>query len=175
MNIDGEGQSDIDTNNAFVDHLLTSMSRHSMIDISIRAKSRDSILHHLIEDTAITLGMAISEALGERHGVARFAHARVPMDESLAEVVVDLVKRPYFVVQLDLKGHAVEGVAREDILHMFTSLIQNMEACVHVRIMYGENDHHKAEAATKAFAVALRRAAAWDKGRQGAPSTKGTM
>ncbi len=175
VNLDGTGESEVDAGNKFVDHLIVSLARHSMIDMKVRAKSRDGILHHLVEDTAITLGSAIRDALGERSGITRFGHSTVPMDESLAEASVDLVRRPYHAIELSLDNEETEGVPREDIEHFFSSLLHNMEACVHVRVAYGRNDHHKTEAAIKALAVSLRAAVSPDPRRAGAPSTKGTM
>ena len=175
MNLDGTGRADISTGNRFVDHMLVSLARHSLIDVTLRAESLDGILHHLVEDTAITLGTALRDALGERTGIVRFGHATVPMDDSLAECSVDLVRRPYRVVCLSLERSAVEGVPREDIEHFFGSLLSTMEACVHVRVSYGSNDHHRTEAAIKALAVALRAALSPDPRRAGVPSTKGTM
>ena len=175
VDLDGTGTTDVDAGNRFINHLLVSLARHSTIDMKVSAKSLDGILHHLVEDTAITLGSAIRDALGERSGITRFGHATVPMDESLAEVSVDLVRRPYRVVDLSLDREETEGVPREDIEHFFDSLLHNMEACVHVRVAYGQNDHHKIEAAIKALAVSLRTAMAPDSRRAGIPSTKGTM
>lgn len=175
VDLDGTGTTDVDAGNRFIDHLLVSLARHSMIDMKVSAKSLDGILHHLVEDAAVTLGSAIRDALGERSGITRFGHATVPMDESLAEVSVDLVRRPYRVVDLSLDREETEGVPREDIEHFFDSLLHNMEACVHVRVAYGQNDHHKIEAAVKALAVSLRTAMAPDGRRAGIPSTKGTM
>lgn len=175
VNLDGIGRADVSTGNRFVDHMLVSLARHSLIDVTLRAESLDGILHHLVEDTAITLGMALRDALGERTGIVRFGHATVPMDDSLAECSVDLVRRPYRVVCLSLERPAVEGVPREDIEHFFASLLSTMEACVHVRVAYGSNDHHRTEAAIKALAVSLRAALSPDPRRTGVPSTKGTM
>lgn len=175
VNLDGTGQANVDSTVGFIDHIITSLARHSMIDITVQSKSHDDILHHVIEDTAITLGMALRDALGERNGIFRFAHCSVPMDESLAECSVDLVHRPYNVVQLGLSGPTTEGVPKEDMEHFFTSLLQNMEACVHIRTIHGNNDHHIAEAAIKALAVSLRNAASTDVKRVGPASTKGTM
>lgn len=175
VDLDGTGATDVDAGNRFIDHLLVSLARHSMIDMKVSAKSLDGILHHLVEDAAITLGSAIRDALGERSGITRFGHATVPMDESLAEVSVDLIRRPYRVADLSLDREETEGVPREDIEHFFDSLLHNMEACVHVRVVYGQNDHHKIEAAIKALAVSLRTAMAPDSRRAGIPSTKGTM
>lgn len=173
--IDGSGAAKTDCSNQFLDHMIESLARHSMMDITVKAISQDGILHHVIEDTAITLGIAIGKALGERNGIFRFASSTVPMDESLAECSVDLVRRPYFDADLGLEGPATEGVPREDLEHFFDSLLGNMEACVHIRMIRGGNDHHRVEAAIKALAVSLRRAASADPRRPGPASTKGTM
>ena len=158
-----------------MDHLLVSLGRHSMMDVSVRAESKDGIVHHLVEDVAITVGSAIDRALGDRQKTCRFGHASVPMDESLAEATVDLVRRPYHRASLSLRRQRTEGVEREDLEHFFQSLLQNMSCCVHLDVVRGSNDHHKAEAAVKALAVALRAAAARDPRQKGAPSTKGVM
>lgn len=175
VNLDGTGKANVSTGSRFLDHMLVSLARHSLIDITLRAESMDGILHHLVEDSAITLGVSMRKALGERVGITRFGHAAVPMDDSLAECSVDLVRRPYRVVKLALEAPAVEDVPREDIEHFFGSLLQTMEACVHLRVEYGSNDHHKTEAAVKALAVSLRAALSPDPRRAGVPSTKGTM
>lgn len=173
VNVDGSGGADISSGHRFTDHLLGSLARHSGMDIRVRTESLDSILHHAIEDTSIVLGKAISEALGSREGIARFGHALIPMDESLAQCAIDLVRRPYHVLDVSLERESVEGLPGEDIMHFFESLLIHMEACVHLRVIYGSNDHHKAEAAVKALAVAIRDAAT-PRGT-GALSTKGTM
>lgn len=175
VNLDGIGNAEVDTKNRFIDHMLVSFARHSLIDIKLQAESLDGILHHLVEDTAITLGTALRNALDERSQIVRFGHATVPMDDSLAECSVDLVRRPYQVVEILLEKPAVEDVPREDIEHFFGSLLSSMEVCVHIRVVYGSNDHHKAEAAVKALAVSLREAITPDPRRDGVPSTKGTM
>lgn len=174
-NLDGSGKADARTGVSFVDHLLGALGKHAMIDLKVRAKSADGIAHHLIEDTAIAVGGAIDRALGGRAGVARFAHAAVPMDEALAEAAVDLVKRPHSRLALKLERDSTEGVTREDLEHFFRSLLENLCCCAHLEVRYGDNDHHKAEAAMKALAVALRAACARDPRQRGAPSTKGKM
>ena len=174
VDIDGTGRTGAATGVNFVDHLITAFGTHAMLDLSVEAKSRDGIVHHLIEDTAITIGDALDRALGDRAGVARFGHACVPMDESLAEASVDLVRRPFHRLSLSMKGSRVEDVQREDLEHFFQSLLQNINACVHLAVRYGDNDHHKAEAAIKSLAVAFRAACSGDP-RRGVPSTKGAM
>ena len=175
VNIDGSGKVSIDTGIRFLDHLITSFGKHSMLDLSIKAKSKDRIEHHLIEDTAITIGSSIDKALGNRSGITRFSYSSVPMDESLAETSLDLVKRPYSKVNLLMKRSKIEGMSKEDIEHFMQSLTQNLNCCVHIIVKYGDNDHHKIEAAIKSLAVALRNALSKDKKQKGIPSTKGAM
>ena len=175
LNVDGSGKTSVDTGNGFLDHLITSFGKHSMLDLAVKAKSKDKIEHHLIEDTAIAVGTSIDKALGSRAGITRFSYASVPMDESLAETSLDLVKRPYSKITLLIKRNSIEGISKEDIEHFFKSLTQNLNACIHVTVKYGENDHHKIEAAIKSLAVALRNASLTDKKQKGVPSTKGAM
>ena len=175
LNLDGSGKTSIDTGISFLDHLITSFGKHAMLDLAVKAKSKDKIEHHLIEDTAIAIGSSIDRALGSRTGITRFSYASVPMDESLAEASLDLVKRPYSKITLLVKRNSVEGISKEDIQHFFQSLTQNLNSCVHVTVKYGDNDHHKIEAAIKSLAVAVRNASLKDKKQKGIPSTKGAM
>ena len=175
LNLDGSGKTSIDTGISFLDHLITSFGKHAMLDLAVKAKSKDKIEHHLIEDTAIAIGSSIDKALGNRTGITRFSYASVPMDESLAETSLDLVKRPYSKITLLVKRNNVEGISKEDIQHFFQSLTQNLNSCVHVTVKYGDNDHHKIEAAIKSLAVAVRNASLKDKKQKGIPSTKGAM
>ena len=175
VNLDGSGKTSINTGIDFFDHLITSFGKHSMFDLSVKAKSNDRILHHLIEDTGIAIGNAIDKALGNRVGITRFSYASVPMDESLAEASVDLVRRPYNKINLSIKRAQIEGMSKEDVEHFFSSLTQNLNSCIHINVRYGENDHHKIESAIKSLAVALRTAVGMDKKQKGIPSTKGSM
>jgi len=175
VNLDGTGKTTIDTGINFLDHLISALGKHGMIDLQVKARSRDKIEHHLIEDTAIAIGSAIDKALGNRSGITRFSYASVPMDESLAEASIDLVKRPYYKLTLLTKRSKIEGISKEDIEHFFQSLLQNLNSCVHLTVKYGDNDHHKIEAAMKSLAVALKTAASKDKKQKGIPSTKGAM
>ena len=174
-NLDGGGKISVKTGIDFFDHLITSFATHSMLDLTVKAKSNDNILHHLIEDVGIAIGAAIDKALGTRTGIARFSYASVPLDESLAEATIDLVRRPYHKINLSIKRAQIEGMSKEDIEHFFTSLAQNLNSCIHLNVKYGENDHHKVEAAIKSLAVAFRIAASIDKKQKGIPSTKGSM
>ena len=173
VNLDGEGKIEVETGVGFFDHLLTSFATHSLMDLT--AKVKGDLKHHAIEDLAIGLGEAVSKALGNREGITRFGCASVPMDDSLASAAVDLVKRPYAVVNLKLRGKKVEDMATEDIVHFFETLATSLCANIHVWTEYGGNDHHKAEAAVKALALSLKQAAAADPRRKGVPSSKGVI
>ena len=173
VNLDGEGKADVNTGVSFLDHMVTSFATHSLIDVT--AKVKGDLKHHAVEDLAICLGEAVNKALGTREGLARFGYAAAPMDCSLAFAAVDLVKRPYFKIDLKLRGKKVEDMATEDIVHFFESLATLLSANVHVFVQYGSNDHHKAEAAVKALALSLRQAVAMDPRRKGVPSSKGVI
>lgn len=175
VNLDGSGKTVIKTGINFLDHLIVSFGKHGMMDLKVDAKSNDGIEHHLIEDTAITIGQTIDKALSSRSGITRFSYASVPMDESLAEASIDLVKRPFWKLTLSIKRNKVEDISKEDLEHFFQSLLQNLNSCIHLTVKYGDNDHHKVEAAIKSLAVALRNASSLDKKQKGIPSTKGSM
>jgi imidazoleglycerol-phosphate dehydratase len=173
VNIDGEGKAVIDTAVPFFSHMLTSLATHSLIDIEASVKG--DLAHHMVEDLALGLGEALNKALGTREGITRFGSAAVPMDCSLAFAAVDLVKRPYFKIDLKLRGKKVENMPTEDIVHFFESITQTLQANVHIFVEYGSNDHHKAEAATKALALSFRQAVVIDLRRKGVPSSKGVI
>jgi imidazoleglycerol-phosphate dehydratase len=173
VNLDGEGKAVVATSVPFLDHMLTSLATHSLIDIEASVKG--DLVHHMVEDLALGLGEALNKALGTREGITRFGNAAAPMDCSLAFAAVDLVKRPYFKIDLKLRGKKVEEMPTEDIQHFFESLTQTLQANIHVFVEYGSNDHHKAEAATKALALSLRQAATMDPRRKGVPSSKGVI
>jgi len=173
VNLDGDGKAEVATGIAFFDHLLTSFATHSLIDVT--AKVKGDLKHHSIEDLSIGLGEALSKALGSREGITRFGFAAVPMDDSLAFAAIDLVKRPYAVVNLKLRGKKVEDMATEDIVHFFETLATSLSANIHVWTEYGGNDHHKAEAAVKALALSLKQATSMDPRRKGVPSSKGVI
>ena len=174
VNLDGEGKAAaVNTSVPFLDHMLTSLATHSLIDITASVKG--DLVHHIVEDLALGLGEAFNKALGTREGIARFGNAAAPMDCSLAFAAVDLVKRPYFKIDLKLRGKKVEEMPTEDINHFFESLATALQANVHIFVEYGSNDHHKAEAATKALALSLRQAVAMDPRRKGVPSSKGVI
>ena len=173
VNLDGEGKAKVDTGVSFFNHLVTSFSTHSLIDIA--AKVKGDLKHHAVEDIAICLGEAVNKALGTRECITRFGYAAAPMDCSLAFAAVDLVKRPYFKIDLKLRGKKIEDMATEDVDHFFESFATSLAANVHVFTQYGSNDHHKAEAAIKALALSLKQAMAMDPRRKGVPSSKGVI
>src|SRR5512139_3345278 len=173
VDLDGEGKANTNTGITFLDHMLTSLATHSLIDITATVKG--DMKHHAVEDLAICLGEAMNKALGNREGLARFGYSAAPMDCSLAFAAVDLVKRPYFRIDLKLRGKRVEDMATEDINHWFESFASSLMANVHIFVQYGSNDHHKTEAAIKALALSLRQAAAIDSRRKGVPSSKGVI
>jgi imidazoleglycerol-phosphate dehydratase len=173
--IDGNGQSSVKTDLNFLDHLISTIVRHSLIDLDLTAQSNDHIVHHVIEDTAIALSQTLDMALLERKNIRRFGYASVAMDDSLASVSIDLVRRQFHKIELQLMNNMTEGIQKEDLEHFVRSLVQNLNACTHIEVKYGDNDHHKLEAALKAFAVAFRMAATIDTRGIGVPSTKGEM
>ena len=131
LDLDGSGKTSVNTGISFLDHLITSFGKHAMLDLAVKAKSKDKIEHHLIEDTAIAIGSSVDKALGSRTGITRFSYASVPMDESLAEASLDLVKRPYSKITLLIKRNSIEGISKEDIEHFFQSLTQNL-SLIHI-------------------------------------------
>jgi len=173
VNLDSEGNANVNTGVSFLDHMLTSLATHSLIDITATVKG--DLRHHAVEDLAICLGEALNKALGNREGIIRFGNATAPMDCSLAFAAVDLVKRPYFKIDLKLRGKKIEDMPTEDINHFLETLATSLQANVHVFVQYGSNDHHKAEAAVKALALSLRQAIALDPRRKGVPSSKGVI
>ena len=171
--IDGKGSSEVNTGIAFLDHLLGTLAKHALFDLKVEAKG--DLKHHLVEDVGLVLGEALLSAVGDKRGIKRFGFAYVTMDDSLSRVVVDLGGRPYFVVDLKLKQNRIEDVMAEDIEHFFMSFAQTSKSNVHITALYGKNDHHKIEAATKALAVALRDAVSLVPKSDAIPSTKGVL
>jgi len=172
--LDGRGGADVATGVGFLDHLLMALARHARFDLQLRCAGDLHIDdHHTAEDCALALGAALDQALGERRGVRRFGAAHAPLDEALARAVVDLSGRPFAAVDLGLRREALGGLACENIGHVVRSLAIAARACVHLDVLKGENDHHRAEAAFKALALALRAAVALD--GDDIPSTKGVL
>jgi imidazoleglycerol-phosphate dehydratase len=173
VNLDSEGKAEVDTGLAFLDHLITSLATHSLIDIT--AKVKGDLRHHTIEDLAICLGEALRKALDDREGINRFGFAVVPMDCSLAFSAVDLAKRPYAKINLKFRSKKIEDMPSEDIYHFLETLASSLQANIHIWVQYGTNDHHKAEAIFKALAVSLKQAIAIEPRRKGIPSSKGVI
>ena len=173
VNLDGSGAAEIGTPLGFLSHMLESLSFHSMIDI--RLKATGDLKHHIVEDSALCLGKAIREALAGGEPINRFGFAMVPMDCSLANCAIDLGGRPYHVICLGLKSPSVEDAAADDLNHFMESLAVSLSANIHLNVAYGENDHHRAEAAFKALALSLRQAVSPDTRRHAVPSSKGVI
>ncbi|NLH50975.1 MAG: imidazoleglycerol-phosphate dehydratase HisB [Myxococcales bacterium] len=175
LNLDGEGQAKIRTGIGFLDHLLDSLARHARFDLNLACRGDLEVDdHHSVEDCALALGTAFAEALGERRGIARFGSAYAPLDEALARAVVDISSRPFAVVELQLQREAIGNLAGENITHFLHSFAAAARLTLHVDVLRGANDHHRAEAAFKALALALRQAVARD-GGTAVPSTKGVL
>ncbi len=173
--LDGRGDSDIQTGLGFFDHMLTALTRHARFDLTLHCTGDLHVDdHHTIEDCALALGQALDEALGERRGVARFGHGYAPLDEALARAVVDLSGRPWPEIHLALVRETIGDVASENLTHFFQSLAMTGRMALHVDVLRGANDHHRAEAAFKALAVALREAVRRT-GEDSVPSTKGVL
>lgn len=180
INLDGSGKSNIDTGVGFYDHLLTAFSKHSLIDLNIKAKGDLHIdVHHTVEDTAIALGQAIREALGDKSGISRYGDATVPLDEALVRAVVDLSGRPYLVHTGEPAGfeyHLIGGHFTGSLVrHVFEAITLNAGITVHINVLAGRDPHHIAETEFKAFARAMRKAVEADPRVKGIPSTKGAL
>jgi imidazoleglycerol phosphate dehydratase HisB len=175
LTLDGSGATSIDTGLGFFDHMLTALIKHSRFDLEL-ACSGDLHVddHHTVEDCALALGQALDQALGERRGIRRFAHAYAPLDEALARVVVDLSGRPAPHVELGLVRPRIGDLATENLVHFFQSLAIAGRMALHVDVLKGTNDHHRAEAAFKALALALRDAVILTEHKD-VPSTKGLL
>ena len=173
LNLDGTGIADISIGIGFLDHMLTSFARHAEFDIKIRSEGDLYVdEHHLVEDTGIVLGKAIAEALGNMIGIARFGEARIPMDEALAEVALDISGRRYLVLKADFATPNVGQFNTQLVRHFFDTLASNAKITIHASV-YGDNDHHKIEALFKAFAYAMKRAVKIE--GKNIKSTKGTL
>jgi len=180
VDLDGTGRTDISTTVPFYDHMLTALGKHSLIDLTIRASGDTDVdVHHTVEDVAISLGQALRQALGDKAGISRFGDAVVPLDEALAQAVVDVSGRPYLVHRGEpvgqefhlIGGHFTGSLTR----HVFEALAHHAGICIHVRLLAGRDPHHIVEAQFKALARALRAAVAPDPRVEGIPSTKGAL
>ena len=180
INLDGTGKVDVDTGLPFFDHMLTAFGTHGSFDLKIHAKGDTHIdAHHTVEDTAITLGWALIDAVGDKKGIRRFGSMSLPMDETLVDAIVDISNRPYFVMTGEpenmewqiIGGHYATVINR----HFFETLAYNARITLHVNVQYGRDPHHITEAEYKAVARALRQAYEHDPRVKGVPSTKGAL
>lgn len=180
LDLDGTGTSSIDTTVPFFDHLLTAFSKHSLVDLSVKASGDTDIdVHHTVEDTGIVLGQAIKQALGDKAGIGRYGDALVPLDEALAQAVVDVSGRPYLVHGGEPAGfahHLIGGhFTGSMVRHVFEAIAFNAGLTMHITVVAGRDPHHIAEAEFKAFARAFRKAVEPDARVTGIPSTKGAL
>jgi imidazoleglycerol-phosphate dehydratase len=177
LDLDGTGQTEAATGVPFFDHMLAQLGKHGGLDLTVRTKGDIEIdAHHTVEDTALALGQALREALGDKAGICRFGDALVPLDETLAQAAVDVSGRPYAVhTEPDRMPPTIGSYDTTLTRHFFESLAMAAGICVHLTVLAGRNPHHIVEAQFKAFARALRAAAAPDPRSRGIPSTKGTL
>ena len=176
LNLDGSGKASVHTGVGFLDHMLDLLARHSLCDLTVEAEGDLQVdSHHTVEDVGIVLGQAIDRALGEKRGIGRFGWAIVPMDESLAQVAIDLSGRPAFVFNVKFTSPTIGPFAVELVEEFFKALAVNAKMNLHVGVPYGTNNHHIAEAVFKAAARALRQAVALDPRADDVPSTKGSL
>ncbi len=180
VDLDGTGRTEISTTVPFYDHMLTALGKHSLIDLVVRASGDTDVdVHHTVEDVAITLGQALAQALGDKVGISRFGDALVPLDEALAQAVVDVSGRPYCVHSGEPEGqeyHLIGGHFTGSLTrHVLESVAHHARICLHVRVLAGRDPHHIVEAQFKAVARALRAAVAPDPRVHGVPSTKGAL
>lgn len=180
LDLDGTGATEVSTGVPFYDHMLTALGKHSLIDLTVRATGDIEVdVHHTVEDTAICIGLALREALGDKRGIRRFGDATVPLDEALARAVVDVAGRPYIVHEGEpagqeyhlIGGHFTGSMTR----HVLESLTFNSGICLHMSVLNGRDPHHIVEAQFKALARALRVAVEADPRVEGVPSTKGAL
>jgi imidazoleglycerol-phosphate dehydratase len=183
LDLDGSGRSDVSTGVGFYDHMLSAFSRHSLIDLTVQSDGDTHIdAHHTVEDTAIVLGDALHEALGDKAGIRRFGDALVPLDEALVQCAVDVSGRPYCVHTGEPDAQAFVAIAGSGVgylgsltRHVFETLALHAQIALHVRVLSGRDPHHLVEAQFKSVARAMRDAVAFDPRESGVPSTKGSL
>ena len=177
VNLDGEGAYDVSTGMGFLDHMLEQLSRHSLIDLSLKADGDlDVTFHHTTEDTGIALGEAVSQALAERRGIRRYGSAFIPMDEACVRVSLDISNRPYLIWRVDFARPRLDDMDTEHFKEWFQAFAQAAGITLHVECLYGENSHHIVEACFKGLARSLREAISLDpRAAMAIPSTKGTL
>jgi imidazoleglycerol-phosphate dehydratase len=176
MNLDGTGKVSAETGVGFFDHMLDLLGRHSLIDLNVSAEGDLQVdSHHTVEDVGIVMGQVLEKALGDKRGIYRYGWAIVPMDESLAQVAIDLSGRPAMVYQVNFKGESIGDFPVELVEEFFKGLSTNARMNLHINVPYGSNNHHIAEAIFKATAKALRQAVSADPRNNDVPSTKGSL
>lgn len=177
VNLDGTGVYNVSTGIGFLDHMLEQLSRHSLIDLTVKAEGDLHIdFHHTTEDSGIAIGQAVAEALGDMKGITRFAHKYIPMDETLSRVAIDISKRPYLIWKVHFVRDKVGEMDTELFKEWFQAFSQSLGCTLHIENLYGENNHHIVESCFKALACALREAISIDDRKADAiPSTKGTL
>jgi imidazoleglycerol-phosphate dehydratase len=181
VDLDGSGRADISTGVGFYDHMLNALARHALLDLTVQTEGDTHIdAHHTVEDTAIVLGDALREAMGDKAGIRRFGDATVPLDEALVQAVVDLSGRPYCVHTGEPDGQVYVAIGNDGYVgsltrHVFETLAFHAQIALHVRVLAGRDPHHLVETQFKAFARAFRDAVALDPRETGVPSTKGSL
>jgi len=176
LNIDGKGEAEVETPCGFFNHMLESFAKHSLFDLSLKAKGDVEVdYHHLVEDTGIVIGRAFKEALGEKRAIVRFADALVPMDSSLAQVALDISGRAYLAFYASFPTYKVGDFDTELVKEFFEGFVRGAEVTLHIRLIESGNTHHSIEAIFKAFARALYNASRIRENQEGVPSTKGVL
>lgn len=176
INLDGSGKTSINTGVGFFDHMLNLMAFHGNMDLEVKAKGDLEVCdHHMVEDVGIALGKCFLDALGDKRGIRRYGNFFLPMDETLAQVALDISGRPFLHFDCEFKRESIGTFSTEMVLEFFRAFAFNSGITLHARVLYGENDHHKAEALFKALGRALREAKYVDKNNMAVPSTKGML
>jgi imidazoleglycerol-phosphate dehydratase len=176
LNIDGRGKSSVKTSIPFFDHMLKLFAKHGLFDLTLKAKGDIEVdYHHTVEDVGICLGQAFKKALGDKKGIARYGEAKVPMDESLAEVIIDISGRPHLTYNVKFKKTKFIDFDLEVVREFFEAFVMNAGVTVHINLLRGRNMHHMIESIFKAFAVTLSKACEINPRKKGIPSTKGVI
>ena len=176
LNIDGSGKSKVTTGIPFFDHMLKLFAKHGLFDLDVKAKGDIEVdYHHTVEDIGICLGQAFKQALGDKNGITRNSEAKVPMDESLTEVIIDVSGRPHLTYKAKFEKTKFIDFDLEVVREFFEAIVMNAGVTIHINVLRGRNIHHKIESIFKAFAVALSKACELSPRKKGVPSTKGVL
>ena len=176
VDLDGKGTAKVQTGIGFMDHMLSILAKHALIDLQVRCKGDLTVdAHHSVEDIGIAMGEALKQALGDKRGIRRFGSFLAPLDEALARAVIDLSGRPFLVYRMPLRRHRIGEMDSELFEDFFNALVDSSRLNLHLDLVRGRNSHHCIEAAFKAFARALREAVSRDQRERGVPSTKGSL